>query len=112
MAHKQHSTIIRQRKTESVAQSNGSRSQKPKLSMIECGHQMDGWPLCARLSAHPEISPESNAAQILQKLFGQDYEPRFPLPPPPPPCMQKRSPTHVKDPVVHVRVPWTMEATK
>ena len=31
-----------------------------------------------------------------------------------PPCVYacKRSHTHVKDPVVHVRVRWTMESTK
>ena len=32
-------------------------------------HQMDGWPLYARLSARPEISPESNSVQTLQKSF-------------------------------------------
>ena len=48
-------------KEESMAQSNSTRFRKPELSTIERGHQMDGCPLRARLSAHPEISPESNS---------------------------------------------------
>ena len=43
---------------ESVVQSKSTHSQRPKLSMIECGHQMDGWLLCARLCTHPEVSLE------------------------------------------------------
>ena len=35
-------------------------AQKPKLSMTEHCHQMDGWLLWIRLCAHPEISPKSN----------------------------------------------------
>ena len=41
-----------------------TRSQKPKLSTIKRGHHMDGWPLCTRLCARPEISPKSNSVQI------------------------------------------------
>ena len=33
------------------------------LSTIERGHQMDGWPLPARLCARPEVSPESNCVR-------------------------------------------------
>ena len=36
-------------------------------SLNKCGHQVDGWLLLAMLC--PEISPESNSVQILQKLF-------------------------------------------
>ena len=39
------------------------------LTLWECGHQMDGWPLHARLCTHPEISLESNFVQTLQKVF-------------------------------------------
>ena len=40
------------RLTESLAQSKNTRSQKPKLGLIERGHQVDGWlsVLCAQLS--------------------------------------------------------------
>ena len=38
-------------------------SQKPKLNTIKPDHQMDGWPLCARLRSCPEISQESNSVQ-------------------------------------------------
>ena len=83
---------------ESVAQSKSTHSQKAKLSTIVRGHQMDGWPLLDRLCAHPEISLESNSVQTPQNSFRWDYKPR--------------SHTYVKDPVVHVRVWWTMEKTK
>ena len=36
---------------------------KAKVIHVECGHQMDGWPLCARLSTLLEISLESNSVQ-------------------------------------------------
>ena len=43
----------------------------------ERGHHwnawMPGWPLRARLCTCPEISPESNSVQTLQKSFGWDY---------------------------------------
>ena len=52
---------------ESVSQSKSTLSQKPKLSMIERGHQMDRWQLRARVCAWPEISSESNSLQTLQK---------------------------------------------
>ena len=42
---------------ESLSQSKSTCFRKPKLSMIEHGHQMDGWSLCARLYANPQISP-------------------------------------------------------
>ena len=75
-----------------------SDSWKPMLRTIKHGHQMDGWPLCARLCRHPEISLESNSVQTLQKPFGWDYEPKSPDM-----CMHARSShRHVKDPVVHV----------
>ena len=55
---------------ESVAQSKSTRSQKAKLSTIECDHQ---WVtiiiLYTRLFTHPKISPESNSEQTLQKSF-------------------------------------------
>ena len=70
---------------ESVAQSKSTRCQKPKLSTIERGHRMDVWPLCARLCARPEISPELNSLQTLQKSLGWGYKARSPPPPPPPP---------------------------
>ena len=56
---------------ESVVQSKSTRSWKPVLSIIKRGHQMDGWPLCARLCTHTEISPESNPVQnqILHRLY-------------------------------------------
>ena len=90
-----------------------SHSQKPKLSMIEHGHQIDGWSLRAVPFAVSEISPESNSVQILQSSFRWDYklyntnrDPRCAL------CiqlhdtksMQKDTLTNVKDPVVHVRL--------
>ena len=71
---------------ESVVQSKRTHSQKPKLSTIECGHQMDGWLLCAQLCAWPEIPLESNSMQSLQKSFGWGYK-LSPPPPPPPPHM-------------------------
>ena len=60
---------------------------------------MDVWPLRARLCARPEISPESNSVQTLQKSFGWDYKPRSLA------CIYaymhaKRSEMHVKDHVV------------
>ena len=55
---------------ESVAQSKSTRSPKPELSTMERGHQMEGWPLRPRLCARPQISPESNSVQSLQKSFG------------------------------------------
>ena len=61
-------------------------SWKPKLSTIECGHPIFGSLLGARLCAHPEISLESNFVQ------------RSPL------CILMQRDSHVKDPVVHVRV--------
>ena len=55
-----------------------------------------------------------------QKSSEWDHKPRSPLPPTPtptPPCVYiymhaKRSHTHVKDPVAHVRVWWVMETLK
>ena len=40
---------------------------------------MDGWPLLARLWNHPEISPESNSVQSLQKPFRWDHKLIFPM---------------------------------
>ena len=48
---------------ESVAQSKSASSRTPRLSTIERGHQMDGWPLCARFWLHSETSPESHFVQ-------------------------------------------------
>ena len=45
-----YATCYSNRKGESVVQ---SKSQKPKLGTIKHDHQMDGWPLCARLKWHP-----------------------------------------------------------
>ena len=47
---------------------------------MERGYQTDGWPLRARLYARPEISPESNSVQTLQKSFGGDCKPTSPVP--------------------------------
>ena len=47
---------------------------KAKSVTIQRGHNMDGWPLCARLCAHPKNSPEGNSVQTLQKSFGWDYK--------------------------------------
>ena len=60
-------------------QSKSTHSRKPKLSMIECGHQMDGLPLRAGLCAHPEGSPEPNSVRTPQKSFGWDYQPMYPM---------------------------------
>ena len=88
---------------ESVAQSKSTYSQKPQLGMIEHGHQMDGWPLHTRTCTHLEISPETNSVQTLQKSF---YKvPRVYM-------HAKNSRMHVKDPVVYVRVQWTVETAK
>ena len=56
--------------------SKSTRSRKPKLSTMERGHQMDGWPLRARLCTHPEIFPELNSVQTLQTSFRRGYKPR------------------------------------
>ena len=51
------------------------------------------------LRARPEISPELNCVQTLQKSFGWYNKARFPG------CITcKKIYAHVKDPVVHVRV--------
>ena len=47
---------------ESIAHTESTRSRKPCLSMIECGHRMDGWPFHARLCppiVDDRVSPES-----------------------------------------------------
>ena len=107
---------------------------------MERGHQMDGWPssvvtrwmgdrrawspdgwvtLRAKLCARPEIVffsflfsflPESNSVQSLQNSFGWVYKPRSSLV-----CAYThtaRSHTHIKDPVVLVRVQWVTETPK
>ena len=82
------------RSGESVVQSKSIRPRKPKLSTSALGHQMDGRPLCARLCALPEISPESNSVQTLQKSFRvrlQTEVPRVYY------RHAKRSHTHVKN---------------
>ena len=79
------------------------------LSTIECGQQIDGSLLRARLWARPEISPESNSVQSLQKSLGWNYKPKSHL------CIHthaNRSHTHVKYPVVQVRVRWIMGTPK
>ena len=43
---------------------------KARVIHVECGHQMNGWPLCARLCTLLEISSESNSVQTLQTSFG------------------------------------------
>ena len=83
-----------------MAHSNSIRSRKPKLSTTERGHQMDGWPLRARLCGRPEISLESNCVQTLTKSPSDETINRGPRVY----THAKRSHTHVKDPVVHVRV--------
>ena len=75
-------------------QSGEGAEQKHSLS------KMDVWPLHTRLCAHPEISPESNSVQTPQKSFGSDYKPMSSV------CIRMQ-----KDPVVYVRVRWTMETT-
>ena len=61
---------------ESVAQSKSTRCRKPELSTMERGHYMDDWPLRDRLLPGPEISPQSDSLQALQKSFRWDYKPR------------------------------------
>ena len=48
-------------------------------------HQMNGWPLRARLCSCPEISLESNSVQAPQRSFRWDYKLRSPMSI----CMQK-----------------------
>ena len=97
--------LYNRRGEESVVQSKSTRSQKPKLSTIECGHQMGGWLLCAQLCAWPEIPLESNSVQSLQKYFGWGYK----LRPPPVYTHAQKSHTHIEDPV---RVWWIVETTE
>ena len=47
-----------------MMQSKSTRSQKPELSTIEHGHQMDGWHC-----PHPEISPESYIQYSTVQLY-------------------------------------------
>ena len=63
---------------ESVVQSKSTRSQKPKLSAVEHGHPLDGWPLGARLCILLRFL-QSNSVQTLQKSFGWYYKPRSPV---------------------------------
>ena len=63
------SRVMVQLSGESVAQSKSTHSRKPELSTSEHGHQMDGWPLCARLCAHPEISSESKFCADSTKIL-------------------------------------------
>ena len=51
------------------------RARAPALEgPLKRGHQMDGWLLCTRLCACPEISSVSNSVQTLQKSFRWDYK--------------------------------------
>ena len=59
---------------ESVAPSESTCSWKPKLRTIQHGRYMDGWLLCIRFYAHPDISQESNSAQTLKKPVWWDYK--------------------------------------
>ena len=98
-------------KEESVAQGKSTRSWKSKLSMIKCGHQMDGWLLCGGLCTCHGISLESDSVQTLQESFRWEYnyKLRYPV------CIwtQKRPHyMHIKDPEVCVRVLWFMETPK
>ena len=52
---------------------------KARVKHGERGHQMNGWPLRARLCASPEISPESKSVQTLHKSLGWNYKPRSPV---------------------------------
>ena len=75
------------------------------------GHLMDGRLLGARLCAHPKSSLGLNPVQTLQKVLQIRLETEAP-----PPLLvyqpAKRSHTHVKDPVVHVRDWWSMKTTE
>ena len=46
------------------------RSRKPKLSTVNCAHQMnDGWVTVACWALHPEISLESDYVQTVPQSF-------------------------------------------
>ena len=87
-----------------MAQSKSTRSRKSELSTIERGHQtMDGRSPALRFL-------RSQIQCILHKSPSDETinrgPPRLCV------CMQKDHITHVKGPVVHVRIRWTMETTK
>ena len=98
-----------------VVHSKSTHSLKPWLSMIMHGFHMDGWLFHARLYA-PTIGYFSRIKILCrpytpQKFSGWDYKLRTPIPSP---CQckymhPKRSHTHAKDTVFHVRVWWIME---
>ena len=90
---------------ESVQQSKSTHSQKPKLSMTEHGHQIDGWKLCARLCTCPEISSVRFCAD-LTKCPSDETINRGSLWVY---ACKKITHMHVKDPVVHVRIRWTID---
>ena len=81
--------------------------ENPALRTMERGHQTDGWPLCARLSARPEISPESNSVQTLQRSADESINRGSRVY-----THAKSSHRRVKDPVVRVGVRWIMETPK
>ena len=75
--------------------------------MNDRGHPMDRWPLSSRLCARPEIFPELNSVQTLQKKkkkskkIGRDYKLTL--------CVEK---INVNDPAIHARVWWIMKTPK
>ena len=81
--------------------------ENPTLRTMERGHQTDGWPLCARLSARPEISLESNSVQTLQNSSDESINRGSRVY-----TRAKSSHWHVKDSVVYVGVGWLKETRK
>ena len=88
---------------ESAAHSDTTRSQKLRISMMECGHNMDGlgFALCALSCAHQFLQSQILCTLCIpQKSFALNNK----WTPPPPPLKI----THIKDPVLHVRIWWIM----
>ena len=52
---------------------------KAKLHRIKHSHYMDRWSLPARLCICPEIFPQTDSVQTLQKLFRCEYKLRSPV---------------------------------
>ena len=90
--------FVSRKKCQSNCREGGAQQEhslsKAKLRLIEHGHDMDGWPLCATLCACPEISLESNSGQTI-KVFPMRLRTELPHVS----TYAKRSHTHIKDPI-------------
>ena len=106
-SHKRSLIVWSKHLGKSVAQNKSTCPWTPKLSTLGHGHQMDGWPLRARLctGGHPEIS----LWQILCNLYKTALDEAIYIYTQGLPAHAKRSHAQVKDPVVHVKVRWIME---